>query len=140
MARVLFVPAHGPMEIRDGNFADFRSWVGGYVECLPFTDTTEAYVNEDGIALGLPRNELATKLCVDYRVGLARGDYIKGAMVIVGCQDESGNFDEVGDGFDIRQPLLHELLQKAAILARTGPQATKRKRKGEATGGGQPLH
>ena len=128
MARVLFIPASGPVATRDGKFEDFQSWVGGYVQCLPFTDTTEAYVNEDGIALGLPRNELATKLCFDYRIGLAPGDYIKGAMVIVGCKDENGEFDEVGGGFDIRQPLLHELLEKAAILARTRPQATKRKR------------
>ncbi|MCY2994198.1 MAG: DUF3846 domain-containing protein [Planctomycetota bacterium] len=128
MAHVLFIPASGLVDIRDGKFEDFQSWVGGYVQCLPFTDTTEAYVNEDGIALGLPRNELATKLCFDYRIGLAPGDYIKGAMVIVGCKDESGEFDEVGAGFDILQPLLHELLEKAAILARTGPQATERKR------------
>ena len=34
------------------------------------TDTTVACVNEDGVALGLPRNELATELCFDYQIGL----------------------------------------------------------------------
>ena len=42
-------------------------------------------------------------------------------MVIVGCKDESGEFDEVGDGLDILQPLLDDLLEKAAILARGRP-------------------
>ena len=134
MARVLFIPASGLVDIRDGKFEDFQSWVGGHVQCLPFTDTTEAYVNEDGIALGLPRNELATRLCFDYRIGLAAGDYIKGAMVIVGSKDENGEFDETEAGFDIRQPLLHELLERAAILAGMGPQVTKRKRKGTTQG------
>jgi len=121
MARVLFIPASGPVEIRDGKFEDFSSWVGGFIQQLPFTDTTVACVNEDGVALGLPRNELATKLCLDYKIGLAPADYIKGAMVIVGCKDESGDFDEVGDGLDILQPLLDDLLEKAAILARGRP-------------------
>jgi hypothetical protein len=134
MARVLFIPARGPVDIREGKFEDFRSWVGGDVACLPFTDTTVAYVNEDGLALGLPRNELATKLCFDYQIGLARDDYIKGAMVVVGCKDESGEFDEEGDGLSILQPLFQELLEKAAILARVGPQANKRKRRGSTDG------
>lgn len=35
------------------------------------------------------------ELCFDYKIGLAPADCIKGAMVIVGCKDESGDFDEV---------------------------------------------
>lgn len=115
MARVFFIPASGPVEIREGRFEDFCSWVGGDVECLPFTDATVAYVNEDGIVRGLPRNERATKLCLDFQIGLAPGDYITGVMVVVGCKNESGEFDEVGDGLDVPQSLLDELLEKAAI-------------------------
>ena len=110
MAKCLFIPVTGPVEIREGVFADFQRWVGGYVEYLLFTDTTKAYCNEDGIALGLQRNERATKLRFELKIGLRPTDHIKGNFVIVGEVDADGEWDEVGNGVD--SPATERLFKK----------------------------
>lgn len=72
--------------------------VGGYIELINFGDTLHyAYLNEDGIALGLPYNDKATKLCYKHNVGLIPGDFIKGTMVVVGPPDFDGNETDVSD-------------------------------------------
>jgi hypothetical protein len=72
--------------------------VGGYIEAINFGDTGHnCYVNENGIALGLPYNPLATALCFKHNVGLMPGDYIKGTMVVVGPVDDDGNDTDVQD-------------------------------------------
>lgn len=91
------------------NLADYQALneaVGGYIELIRFGDTGHCcYLNEDGISLGLPYNDKATRLCYLHNVGLIPGDYIKGTMVVVGPPDE------FGDDTDISDKLAHELLE-----------------------------
>lgn len=75
--------------------------VGGYIEgvALPRLGHGHfAYINEDGKALGLIHNEVATALCQRAGTGLAEGDYISGVMVVVGRPDKDGNDTSVSMG------------------------------------------
>lgn len=87
--------------VRRADLPDYQSLnqaVGGYIELINFGDTGHfAYLNEDGIALGLPYNEKATKLCYKHNVGLIPGDFIKGTMVVVGPVDDEGNETDVSE-------------------------------------------
>lgn len=77
-------------------YYDLYNAVGGYLELLPLRQLRHvAYINEDGIALGLPRNRLATDLCFQTNVGLHPNDYIKGVMVIAGPGDDAGEDTDV---------------------------------------------
>lgn len=99
MAKAIVIEADGTMAVTTVNdLADLQQAVGGYIEGIYLGDTGQfAYVNEDGIALDLPRNSVATDLCYAHRVGLLPGDYIKGTMVIVGPADADGNDTDVSD-------------------------------------------
>lgn len=57
---------------------------GGYVELINLAPGVWAYVNEDGIALGLPRNELATRFCRRLGPNISMADHIKGVMIVTG--------------------------------------------------------
>lgn len=91
---VLITPAGDVTEIDLPKFEDCQKAVGGYVESLPFAGECHAYVNEDGIEKGLPRNAIATALCFDIEIGLMPGDYIKGNFLIV-CSDAEGDPTDV---------------------------------------------
>lgn len=39
-----------------------QAWVGGYIEIVKINEDWILVVNEDGIAMGLPHNELASQL------------------------------------------------------------------------------
>jgi len=79
-------------------YDDLNNAVGGYIQGIYLGDTGQfAYVNEDGIALGLPYNDKATKLCFAKNVGLLPFDYIKGNMIIVGPADDDGNDTDVSN-------------------------------------------
>ena len=97
--KAVVIEANGT--VRRADLPDYQSLnrtVGGYVELINFGDTGHfAYVNEDGIALGLPYNELATQLCFAHNVGLMDGDYIKGSMVVVGPPDDEGNDGDISE-------------------------------------------
>lgn len=87
--------------VRRADLPDYQALnkaVGGYIELINFGDTGHfAYLNEDGIALGLPYNDKATKLCYKHNVGLIPGDFIKGTMVVVGPVDDEGNETDVSE-------------------------------------------
>jgi len=74
---------------------DLQKLVGGYIESLPLTEDSGCYVNEDGIQLQLPRNELATQVCTEFEIGLAPDDYIKGPMVVFGVDDSVEGYCDV---------------------------------------------
>lgn len=97
--KAVLIEANG--NVRRADLPDYQSLnqaVGGYIELINFGDTGHfAYLNEDGIALGLPYNEKATKLCYKHNVGLIPGDFIKGTMVVVGPVDDEGNETDVSE-------------------------------------------
>ena len=74
-----------------------QALVGGNIEGIKLSRRYKAfsYVNEDGIALGLPFNRVATAVCTIFGAGLGSGDFIKGPMVVVGDADKDGNDTDV---------------------------------------------
>jgi len=88
----MIMPANGPASVCeiDGTLASLQKLVGGYIEAVKLTPCVVGYVNEDGKAMGLPLNKMATWTCRRLCVGLADDDYIAGPMVILG-HDENGD-------------------------------------------------
>lgn len=101
----IIIESNGNMYLQKvGELEELQKLVGGYIEGITLGDTGQFfYVNEDGIEMGLPRNDVATKLCSDHKVGLSFDDFIKGTMVIVGPSD--GN----GENTDVSPILIQEL-------------------------------
>lgn len=71
-----------------------QSLVGGNIEALSLTDEVSAYINEDGKAEQLPRNEAGDRL-VKHALstvgrGLIPGDWIAGPLVLMGQPDDEG--------------------------------------------------
>jgi len=99
MSKAILIEANGNVRrIEINGYDDLNKGVGGYIEGIHLGDTEQfAYLNEDGIALGLPFNKVATDLCYKHNVGLIPGDYIKGNMIIVGPADDEGNETDVSD-------------------------------------------
>lgn len=99
MTKALLIEVNGKVSrININGYDDLNKGVGGYIEGIHLGDTGQfAYVNEDGIALGLPLNRVATNLCYKHNVGLIPGDYIKGNMIVVGPADDEGNETDVSD-------------------------------------------
>jgi hypothetical protein len=71
--------------------------VGGFFELIQAPHNTGMYLNEDGKALGLAENIVATAIAHD--AGLTMGDYIVGPVVIVGQTDAMGYETSVPDEF-----------------------------------------
>lgn len=68
------------------------------------------YVNEDGKLQNLDFNERATQLVKqDIPIGLAHDDFIVGNMVIVGCLNEDGLFDE--EDHDVPEHLIQRIIR-----------------------------
>lgn len=99
MTKAILIEANGNVSrIEINGYDDLNKGVGGYIEGIYLGDTGQfAYLNEDGIALGLPFNEVATNLCYKHNTGLIPGDFIKGNMIIVGPADDEGNETDVSD-------------------------------------------
>jgi len=73
-----------------------QSEVGGLIEEVPTgRESITAYVNDEGKVTDLPRNAVATAFCEGH---LRLGDYIAGAMVIIGGPDATGDSTSVPDG------------------------------------------
>lgn len=72
------------------DFEGCQKAVGGYVELLNLAPGVCAYVNEDGIAMNLPENELATLFCRRLGPNISVVDYIKGVMVVTGASGNRG--------------------------------------------------
>lgn len=86
------IEAEGPARLQDvpDTLEFLQEFVGGYLEGLTIPSEglafgLHAYMNEDGKALGLPINEVATRLL--YPI-LRPGDAITGNLMIVGSDAE----------------------------------------------------
>lgn len=99
MTKAILIEANGNVRRIDiAGYDDLNKAVGGYIEGIHFGDTGQfAYLNEDGKAMELPYNWLATVLCGKHKVGLLPDDYISGNMVIVGPADDEGRDTDVSD-------------------------------------------
>lgn len=74
------------------NLKELQSALNGYIELVPFFSSCrplfkdalrcEAYCNEDGKVIGLPRNILATRLWHGIAPQMA-GDYLAGPVIII---------------------------------------------------------
>lgn len=114
----IVIPVTGPvqLDVDVSALEALQKAVGGYIEFLGLYRGDDddcvgtAYVDEDGIAKGLPHNERATKLCDHFKVGLQQGDYIKGPMVILGPGDDDGN------STSIREDVQRECLTLCAFV------------------------
>lgn len=66
------------------HFQELQAKVGGTVEMVYLAPGVCGYVNEDGIALDLPRNDVATAVCRNLGPNIMPADFIKGVMVLGG--------------------------------------------------------
>jgi len=83
---------------------------GGYLEAVPVGEDFTLYVDEDGIAKGLPYNEEATRVTETMLAAMKRrfavtGDYIKGVAVFVGIRHDP---EEGGVECDIPERVIAE--------------------------------
>ena len=88
--RVVIVQPDGTVQIKSiGGYTDIQAELnGGWLERVPIGAEFNLYVDEDGIAKQLPRNQVATDVVTRMLAKLERtlfpGDYIKGAAVFIG--------------------------------------------------------
>lgn len=96
MSKGMVIYVDGTIETKEFNgLKDYQDIVGGYIESIPLTDDTDAFVNEDGKVLCQP-NIFATFLAqVNSR--LNHGDYVAGNMIVVGKPDSEGKDTDVPD-------------------------------------------
>ena len=89
------------------SFKQMQQAVGGFIQAFAFGEKATAFVNEDGIAMKLLPNAMATVLCKHFDVGVAIDDHIKGNMIVIGNADAEGNETNIPD------PILEEILRVA---------------------------
>lgn len=96
MAKGAIIYIDGNVEVKDfKTFKDYQTTVGGLVESIPFTDDTDAFINEEGKYMCAP-NIFATFLAqINRRLNV--GDWVSGNMIIVGKPDDDGNETDVPD-------------------------------------------
>jgi len=100
MKRAVVIEANGTIRRANVDYDEIKREIGGWLEGLDLRDTRQySFINEDGISLGLPRNDVATVLCFKNNIGLRPDDYIKGNIVIVGPIDSDGDFTDVSEEF-----------------------------------------
>ncbi|PKQ16733.1 MAG: hypothetical protein CVT67_02885 [Actinobacteria bacterium HGW-Actinobacteria-7] len=80
----------------DNTLQALQTAVGGYVERLPLRDGVDMFVNEEGLLLSLPRNELATRLAEGYQVHPQQVAIVGDALVL-GEVNTSGDSTDVPD-------------------------------------------
>lgn len=83
--KVVLIKPDRTVEERVLKFDEMQTAVGGDVELVSLATGVAAYVNENGIALNLEPNELATLFCRRLGPNIAVADYIKGTMVVLGA-------------------------------------------------------
>lgn len=82
---------------------------GGWLQGIPFTHETMAFVDEEGKLKGLPVNEVATQLCETFKVGLAPDDVIVGTFILVGTLDGNGIQD--GENHPVPETLVEQIVE-----------------------------
>ena len=96
--RALLIPTFGHVEeVEQDGLNDLRRLVEGHIEALPMRDREDAnaYVNEDGLLAGLPRNARATLLL---------GFQIAGPAVLCGFDAYTGEQTAIPE--DLAQAVL----------------------------------
>ena len=78
---------------REGGLDTLQAAVGGWVECVSFSDY-EMWVNEEGKLVGLPVNEAATAI---WEMEYGATDVIMGNVLMTGIADEDGYSTELSD-------------------------------------------
>ena len=111
MKQMLVIKANGQIEVKpySGDVEQIQQVVGGYVECVNFSDTTSLWVNEEGKCIGLPPNLFATRLWEKF---YGRTDIVVGDVAVLGGVDDEGDtlgcpqsiIDEVKGWTDSMQP------------------------------------
>lgn len=105
-AVALYVPANTdiatvtPFQVGE-SYEMLQNAVGGWFELVCFPNGVDMWVNEDGIALGLPMNALATAAHWKAFPNAIGRSFIYGNVIFTGCTDDEG--DTLGldlDGFD----------------------------------------
>lgn len=85
-------------KVRIDNLEDFKRAVGGRCRPVPIGDYGLCFVNDDGLYLKLPVNELATRI---YQLWGAKSfyDYIVGDVLYLGHPDEDGEYVDIPKKF-----------------------------------------
>src|SRR5438034_1359024 len=96
MARCVIVTPKGGVEVQDlKTWNEFSRIVGGYLEAIAFGPGTGAYLNEDGKALNLPHNRVASLLVNYFLAKLGRqllpGDAVCGVLIVYRVADPEGD-------------------------------------------------
>jgi hypothetical protein len=103
---VAVINTDGTIEGRDivGDLASMQAIVGGLIQPLDLTEDSTIWVNEEGLLLDLPFNQLATDLLRQWYDGLS----------LVGTAFVTGGTDEDGNTLPIRQDYLDALVDLVA--------------------------
>jgi hypothetical protein len=96
MSRGVVIYIDGTVEMKEfSGLKDLQDTVGGLIECIPLTDDTDAYINEEGKMICQP-NIFAT-FVAQINKRLNHGDFVAGNMIVVGKPDADGNDTDVPD-------------------------------------------
>lgn len=86
------------------NLTHLQQAVGGSVDVVALTDELDMWVNDEGLVMGMPINEVATAIAREH--GMSHQPYAGPAVFTGGC-------DEAGD----TQPLTKDLERRLRRLA-----------------------
>ena len=76
------------VEIPKENSLEFlQKCVGGFIQIVYLKDGDIMYINEEGKLMGLPRNNIATKMYLDANPGAITGDYIVGNTIVLSREE-----------------------------------------------------
>jgi hypothetical protein len=70
------------------SYSIMQNAVGGYFECVSLSDDLDMWVNEEGKLLGLPTNEIGTRM---WRAAFGPTDIIVGNIIFTGGADDNGD-------------------------------------------------
>lgn len=75
------------------DYEDLQRLVGGAVQMLSLSRSTDLYLDEEGKVRGLPVNPAANKVVFLANPGLHHEDFICGPAALVGSRDAAGRVD-----------------------------------------------
>lgn len=127
--KAVIVKADRTVRIAELNgWDDIKLAIGGdpFLQALPVGLDFTQYVDEDGIARGLPRNEVATNITKAMLKKLGRlmlpGDYIKGTAVYIGIKD-SDDPEEGAVETDLPEKVIYDFFGPYLLCKRRACQA-----------------
>lgn len=108
--RVVIIKPDGTVEPQMLTFEQIQKECKGptqdsaHIQLVKLAPSVWAFVNEDGIALELPRNEKATAFCRRLGENISINDFIKGTMVVTGT---GGNRNVAQKTLDVLNEMKH---------------------------------